>query len=116
MDFKQLTTRTGEELSQIKQLDKENLLKDLLLHEEILAPGKRSSRTHFHSTKQECMYVLEGEIFVVSSEEEKSFRAGELILVPPGGKGHHLENRSSSPARYFSVATQFRGDRVTFVD
>ena len=59
-----------------------------------LAPGAWSSQRHWHANEDEFIYVLEGEVTLVTD-------AGETILGPgmaagfPAGKadGHHLINR-----------------------
>ena len=72
-----------------------------------LPPGCWSSQRHWHSHEDEFVYVLEGELVLVSD-------AGEQVLGPgmaagfPAGKadGHHLINRSDRPALYLEVGTR----------
>ena len=66
-----------------------------------LAHGSWSSQRHWHTNEDEFIYVLEGEVTLVTD-------GGETLLGPgmaagfPAGKpdGHHLINRSGRPARY----------------
>jgi uncharacterized cupin superfamily protein len=72
-----------------------------------LAPGAWSSQRHWHQEEDEFIFVLEGEVTLVTD-------AGETVLNPgmtagfPAGKpdGHHLINRSGSPVRYLEVGTR----------
>ena len=72
-----------------------------------LAPGSWSSQRHWHTNEDEFIYVLEGEVTLVTD-------GGETLLGPgmaagfPAGKpdGHHLINRSGRPARYLEVSTR----------
>ena len=72
-----------------------------------LAPGSWSSQRHWHTNEDEFIYVLEGEVTLVTD-------GGETLLGPgmaagfPAGKpdGHHLINRSGRPARYLEVGTR----------
>jgi uncharacterized cupin superfamily protein len=72
-----------------------------------LAPGSWSSQRHWHTNEDEFIYVLEGEVTLVTD-------GGETLLGPgmaagfPAGKpdGHHLINRSGRPTRYLEVGTR----------
>jgi uncharacterized cupin superfamily protein len=72
-----------------------------------LAPGSWSSQRHWHENEDEFVYVLEGEITLVTD-------AGEILLKPgmaagfPAGRpdGHHLINRTDRPAHYLEVGTR----------
>jgi uncharacterized cupin superfamily protein len=72
-----------------------------------LAPGSWSSQRHWHTNEDEFIYVLEGEVTLVTD-------GGETLLGPgmaagfPAGKpdGHHLINRSGRPARSLEVGTR----------
>jgi uncharacterized cupin superfamily protein len=72
-----------------------------------LAPGSWSSQRHWHTNEDEFIYVLEGEVTLVTD-------GGETLLGPgmaagfTAGKpdGHHLINRSGRPARYLEVGTR----------
>lgn len=117
MDFIQLKTKEGEFLSILSNLDKENILPDLLLHKEILKPGCRSSRSHSHSKKQECIYVLEGELSFIEGSKTEVLQRSSIKKIPPGGKeGHYFYNHSAKDAEYISIATKFKEDRVRFYD
>jgi uncharacterized cupin superfamily protein len=72
-----------------------------------LKPGAWSSQRHWHENEDEFVYVLEGEITLITD-------AGEIALLPgmaagfPAGKpdGHHLINRTDRPALYLEVGTR----------
>jgi len=58
-----------------------------------LPPGAWSSHRHWHTTTDELVYVLSGEIVLVTDDGEELFKANEL-------NGHHLQNRSKKDATY----------------
>ena len=72
-----------------------------------LPPGCWSSQRHWHSHEDEFVWVVEGELVLVTD-------AGEQVLGPgmaagfPAGKpdGHHLINRTDRPARYLEVGSR----------
>jgi uncharacterized cupin superfamily protein len=82
-----------------------------------LPPGSGSALRHWHTSEDEFVMVLEGELTLVTT-------AGETILGPgmaagfPAGKadGHCLVNRSGRDAVYLEVGDRRAGDEVTYPD
>ena len=61
-----------------------------------LPPDAWSSQRHWHSAEDEFVYVLEGEVVLVTDDGEEILRAGDCAGFKAGLKdGHHLQNRSS---------------------
>jgi len=55
-----------------------------------------SSQRHWHSAEDEFVYVLEGEVVLVTGTGEEILRAGDCAGFKAGLRdGHHLQNRSS---------------------
>jgi len=82
-----------------------------------LEPGAASALRHWHKRQDEFVYVLEGELTLVTD-------AGEQVLGPgacagfPGGvpDGHHLVNRTRAPALYLEVGDRLPGDAAEYPD
>jgi uncharacterized cupin superfamily protein len=82
-----------------------------------LASGSWSSQRHWHAKEDEFVYVLEGEVMLVTD-------AGEIVLGPgmaagfPAGRpdGHHLINRSGSSVRYLEVGTRADTEEAHYSD
>ena len=56
-----------------------------------LPPGSWSSQRHWHSAEDEFVYVLEGEVVLVTDAGEEVLRAGDCAGFKAGVKdGHHL--------------------------
>lgn len=71
-----------------------------------LAPGTWSTQRHWHTKAEEFVYVLEGEVVLVTEGSEEILRAGDCAGFPPGdGDGHHLQNRSNAKARVLEIGT-----------
>lgn len=115
-EFKQLIGRKNEYFSSIRNLDPENKCPALLFHEEILQPGRRSSNTHYHSKKQECVFLMEGELHIVMGDKKVLIKAGESFSFPPEQTPHYMENLTDKEARYISVAAEFKGDKTVFTE
>jgi uncharacterized cupin superfamily protein len=64
-----------------------------------LPPGAWSSQRHWHSAEDEFVWVLEGELVLVSDKGEEILRAGDCAAFKAGdADGHHLQNRSEHAA------------------
>ncbi len=82
-----------------------------------LAPGAWSSQRHWHANEDEFVYVVAGEVTLVTD-------AGEQVLGPgmaagfPAGKadGHHLINRTEAPALYLEVGTRAAAEEARYSD
>jgi len=72
-----------------------------------LPPGAWSSQRHWHEQQDEFVYVLEGEVVLVTDEGETVLRPGMIAGFRAGpGNGHHLVNRSTETARVLEVGTR----------
>ncbi len=76
-----------------------------------LPPGAWSSQRHWHTAGDEFVYVLSGEVTLVTDSGEEILRAGDCAGFPAGDtNGHCLQNRSDSDARVLEVGTRIAGD------
>lgn len=74
---------------------------------ETLAPGGRSSQTHWHEREDEFLYILEGEVTVIEGETETVLTPGDAVTWKAGTPlGHSLRNDSDRPVRYLIVGTR----------
>ena len=65
-----------------------------------LAPGAWTSQRHWHTTEDEFVWVLEGEVVLVEDDGETVMRAGDCAAWKAGVEnGHHLVNRSDRDAK-----------------
>jgi len=82
-----------------------------------LPPGALSSQRHWHSHEDEFVYVLEGELTLVSDAGRQVLTAGMAAGFPAGdGDGHHLVNKGKSWAVYLEVGSRSLDDEVTYPD
>jgi uncharacterized cupin superfamily protein len=64
-----------------------------------LPPGVWSSQRHWHTAEDEFVYVLEGEVVLVSDAGEEVLRAGDCAGFKAGERdGHQLQNRTGKDA------------------
>lgn len=82
-----------------------------------LPPGKWSSQRHWHSDEDEFVYVLEGEVTLVSDAGRDILKAGDCAAFPKGARdAHHLVNESAAVAVYLEVGTRCDKDVCTYPD
>jgi uncharacterized cupin superfamily protein len=82
-----------------------------------LPPGVWSSQRHWHSHEDELVYVLEGELTLVSDAGEEPLSAGEAAAFKAGDPdGHHLINRSDRDAVILEIGTRDADDRCVYPD
>jgi len=82
-----------------------------------LGPGGQSALRHWHTLEDEFVYVLAGEVVLVTNGGEQTLRAGMCAGYPAGSKdGHHFVNRSQKPAKYLEMGTNVPGDTAFYPD
>ena len=83
-----------------------------------LPAGCWSAQRHWHTHEDEFVYVLEGELTLVTDAGEQVLRAGMAAGFPAGTPdGHHLINRTDRPATYLEVGTRREDvDQVEYPD
>jgi uncharacterized cupin superfamily protein len=72
-----------------------------------LPPGAWSSQRHWHSAEDEFVFVVEGEVVLVTDAGEEVFRSGDCAGFKAGVRdGHHLQNRSDRDAFLLEVGSR----------
>jgi len=72
-----------------------------------LPPGCWSSQRHWHSAEDEFVYVVAGEVVLVTEAGEETLRTGDCAGFKAGVKdGHHLQNRSDRDAVLLEVGSR----------
>jgi uncharacterized cupin superfamily protein len=72
-----------------------------------LKPGVWSSQRHWHALEDEFVYVLEGQVSLVTDAGEERLRAGEAAGFPAGSRdGHCLKNDSEADALVLVVGSR----------
>lgn len=82
-----------------------------------IAPGSCSALRHWHTQQDEFIYVLSGELILVTNDGEQTLTAGMAAGFPAGvADGHHLINRSNSDAVYLEIGDRTPADQVNYPD
>ena len=83
----------------------------------ILAPGAWSAQRHWHRHEDEFVFVLEGEVTLISDAGEQRLTAGMAAGFPAGVEdGHHIVNRSDRPASILEIGTRAAEEFADYPD
>ena len=89
-------------------------LSDFGVNQVTLSPGAWSAQRHWHTREDEFVYVLSGELVLVTDEGDTPVCQGMVAGFPAGREnGHHLVNRSDADAVYLEIGAR-RGDDECF--
>jgi uncharacterized cupin superfamily protein len=84
---------------------------------ETLKPGDQSALRHWHTLSDEFVYVLAGEVVLVTNEGESTLGTGMCAGFKAGvPNGHHFINRSPARAQLLVLGTRVPGDNAYYPD
>lgn len=82
-----------------------------------LPPGAWSSQRHWESHEDEFVYVLAGEVVLVTDAGEEVLRAGDAAGFKAGvPDGHCVQNRSDAEALVLEVGSRMAENIATYSD
>jgi uncharacterized cupin superfamily protein len=82
-----------------------------------LPPGTWSSQRHWHTAEDEFVFVVEGEVVLITDSGEETLRAGDSAGFKAGVKdGHHLQNRSPWDAVLLEIGSRKEEDEGEYSD
>jgi uncharacterized cupin superfamily protein len=75
-----------------------------------LPPGSWSAQRHWHVGEDEFIFVVSGEVTLVTDDGEEVLRAGDCAgFKASDPNGHCLQNRSNADATVLEVGTRVAG-------
>jgi uncharacterized cupin superfamily protein len=82
-----------------------------------IPPGALSALRHWHSHEDEFIYMVSGELVLVTNDGEQRLTPGMCAGFPAGrADGHCLVNRTGKDAVYLEVGDRRPEDAVTYPD
>jgi uncharacterized cupin superfamily protein len=82
-----------------------------------LKPGIWSSQRHWHTHEEEFVFIVSGEVVLVTDKGEEILRAGDCAAFPKNAPdGHHLINRTDTDVLVLEVGTNSADDVCTYPD
>jgi uncharacterized cupin superfamily protein len=80
-----------------------------------LEPGAWSSQRHWHTGGDEFIFVVSGEVTLVTDSGAEVLRAGEAAGFKAGDPdGHHLQNRSGADVTILEIGTRIPGEAAYY--
>ncbi len=84
---------------------------------ETLKPGDQSALRHWHTLSDEFVYVLAGEVVLVTEHGESALGAGMCAGFKAGERnGHHFINRGPGSAKLLVMGARVPGDNAFYPD
>jgi uncharacterized cupin superfamily protein len=82
-----------------------------------LPPGVWSSQRHWHTVEDEFVFVVQGEVVLVTDSGEEILRAGDCAGFKANDpNGHHLQNRSQQDAIVLEIGGRDPNDAALYSD
>ena len=82
-----------------------------------LPPGAWSSQRHWHAVEDEFVWVVEGEVILVTNSGDEPMRAGECAGFKGGDRdGHCFQNRSKADAVLLVIGSRDDDDSGDYPD
>lgn len=82
-----------------------------------LPPGEISAQRHWHTSEDEFVYIVDGELTLVTDEGETVMTAGMVAGFAAGVEnGHHLVNKSDRTAVFLEIGTRAEADEGFYPD
>ncbi len=83
----------------------------------LLKPGVWSSQRHWHTRNDEFVYVLAGEVTLITDASAEVLKAGDCAGFKAGDPdGHHLVNRTNQDAVVLEIGSNFVDDETDYSD
>ena len=84
---------------------------------ETVQPGCESALRHWHTRSDEFVYVLEGELTLVTDAGEAVLTPGMCVGFKAGVENaHHLINHTQRDARFLVIGARTDGDETHYPD
>ena len=100
-----------------KQLGDAAGLNDFGVNLLTLRAGAWSSQRHWHNLEDEFVYVLSGEVVLITDAGETTLKAGDCAGFPKNApNGHHIINRGNADATLLEIGARTSDDVTTYPD
>lgn len=82
-----------------------------------MEPGTMSAQRHWHESEDEFVFIIDGEITLITDEGETVLQPGMAAGFKAGdANGHCLVNRTDKTVAYLEVGTRSADDNVDYPD
>ena len=82
-----------------------------------IPPGNASALRHWHRSEDEFVFILSGELVLITDEGEQLMTPGMCVGFKAGVEnGHHLVNRSDKDATCLEIGSRIDGEECFYPD
>jgi uncharacterized cupin superfamily protein len=82
-----------------------------------LPPGCWSSQRHWHENEDEFVFVVAGEVVLVTDRGEETLRAGDAVGFRAGdADAHHLQNRGDGEALVLEIGNRSEREAIHYAE
>ena len=107
--------RTGEAFGHHRMASQHSSLKHLFLSEETLPPGRKSSSPHYHTHKEEVVYVVKGHPTIIEGGSRSKAKPGDFVVFPADTKApHQIVNETDEDCVFVVSAAGFERDETVY--
>lgn len=83
----------------------------------VLPSGEASAQRHWHRNEDEFVFILSGEVVLITDDGEETLSAGMCAGFPAGiANAHNLVNRSRGDATYLEIGTRAKDEECFYPD
>lgn len=106
---------TGEKFSLSAILNSIYEFKNIVISSEIIPPGRKSSSPHFHTKKEELVFVIDGNPTVHIGESCYQLKPGEFIGFPLDlHEKHYFENLTNQQCHILLISSNPTKDEINY--
>ncbi|MBF0166207.1 MAG: cupin domain-containing protein [Alphaproteobacteria bacterium] len=100
-----------------KRLGKALGLSDFGVNLTELQPGAQSALRHWHRHEDEFIFIVSGELTLITEAGEQTLRPGQCAGFPKNvPDGHHLVNRSKAVASFLEIGCNHPNEEAFYPD
>ncbi|PIQ27864.1 hypothetical protein COW36_08600 [bacterium (Candidatus Blackallbacteria) CG17_big_fil_post_rev_8_21_14_2_50_48_46] len=104
LPLREMQSQLGEKYSYTADLSQCLNMQKLQVYFEILPPGRKASKSHYHSHKEEMLVILEGQGLLNVGQDCYLLNPGDAFGFQPGREALHvLENQGEVDLRYLII-------------
>lgn len=89
--------------------------KDVFIHHEIIPPKRKASSPHYHSHREEMVFVVEGSPTPYKGKSRINLSKGDFIFFLPNKKdAHFIENNTIFDVKILVICSNPSHDKVIY--
>lgn len=110
-----ISSKTGEMYSKSSVLTEQFGFQDIFVHHEILPQGTRSSSPHYHTFREEMIFVLYASPTCHLGHQVYQMKSGDCVGFTPGkSEPHYIENVTNELVKLLVICSNPKDDDTVY--